>query len=55
MAARSTSTSMDVNPKTQNYQRAISGGDKTELLEEGKGKTILSAERSHDVNSYLST
>lgn len=35
MAARSTLTSMDVNPKTQNYQRAISGGDKTELLEEG--------------------
>ncbi|PFX28161.1 erythrocyte band 7 integral membrane protein-like [Stylophora pistillata] len=35
MAARSTSTSMDVNPKTQNYQRAIGGGDKTELLEEG--------------------
>ncbi|XP_027054595.1 band 7 protein AGAP004871 isoform X3 [Pocillopora verrucosa] len=35
MTARSTSTSMHVNPAAQNYERAVSGGDKRGLLEEG--------------------
>ena len=49
MTARSTSTSMHVNPAAQNYERAVSGGDKRGLLEEGKFSTIQSAERSFDV------
>ncbi|XP_066021063.1 band 7 protein AGAP004871 isoform X2 [Pocillopora verrucosa] len=40
MTARSTSTSMHVNPAAQNYERAVSGGDKRGLLEEGTRKAV---------------
>ncbi|RMX37173.1 hypothetical protein pdam_00010691 [Pocillopora damicornis] len=40
MTARSTSTSMHVNPAAQNYERAVSGGDKRGLLEEGTRKVV---------------